>query len=169
MKKTITAALALLMLSGAAGVYAATAGPATGNAQVVIIAPLMLTHNSGAKLDFGNVINTTAGTVTVAAKDGSVTTSGVTGQNGTTTADQFTVTGANGIPFTVSAPSTITVTSGANNMTINSVTSFCGTGATSSCVASSAGTAVGVGGTLAVSAAQAVGTYTGTYTLSITY
>lgn len=169
MKNKITAVLALLMLSGAAGVYAATAGPATGNAQVVIIAPLTLTHNSGAKLDFGNVINTTAGTVTVAAKDGAVTTSGVAGQNGTTTADQFTVTGANGIPFTVSAPASITVTNGANNMTINSVTSFCGTGATSSCVASTGGTAVGIGGTLTVSAAQAAGSYTGTYTLNITY
>lgn len=54
-------------------------------------------------------------------------------------------------------------------MTINALTSFCGTAATSSCVASTAGTAVGIGGTLNVTAAQAPGTYTGTYPLTITY
>lgn len=169
MKKTITAALAVLLFGGTVGVCAATTGSSTGEAQAVIIAPLTLTHNSGAKLNFGNVVNISAGTVTVSAKDGSVTTSGVAWQGGTTSADQFTLTGANGIPFTVSVPSSITVNNGSDNMTIGSVTSFCGTGATSSCVSSTGGTAVSIGGTLSVSAAQAAGTYTGTYTLSVTY
>lgn len=168
MKKAVIAVLALLV-GAAPGGFALVSPAATGNAQAVIIAPLTLTHNSGAMLNFGNVVNTTAGTVTVAAKDGAVSSTGVAGQNGATTADQFTVTGTNGIVFTVNTPASITVTSGANNMTINSVTSFCGTGTTSSCVASTTGTAVGIGGTLSVSAAQAPGTYTGTYSLTVTY
>lgn len=169
MKKKLISALAVLLFSGTVGVCAATTGSSTGEAQAVIISPLTLTHNAGAKLNFGNVINISAGTVTVAAKDGAVTTSGVAWQGGTTTADQFTLTGADGIPFTVSAPSSITVTNGANDMTISSITSFCGTGSTSSCVSSTGGTLVGIGGTLSVAAAQAAGTYTGTYTLSVTY
>lgn len=165
----VFAASLLLLAGGATGVYAATAGPATGSAQAIIIAPLTLAHVPAATLNFGTIVSTTAGTVTVAAKDGSVTSTGVTGQIGPTTADQFSVVGAAGIPFTVSLPATITVTSGVNNMTVNTPTSFCGTGATSTCTAALTGTAIGVGGTLAVTAGQATGTYTGTYALSITY
>ncbi len=171
MKQVKYIAAALLAVAGLSGaLFAATAGPATGSAKVVIIAPMTLAHVNNAALNFGRVVNTSAGSVTVAAKDGSSTNTGVTYQEGPTTADQFTVTGQNGVSFTVNLPASITVTDGSgNNMTVNALTSFCGTGATSTCTASTAGTSVGVGGTLNVAAAQTPGTYTGTYSVTITY
>lgn len=164
------AALILAVFTAAGALFAATAGPATGSAKAVIIAPMTLTHVTNASLNFGRIVNTAAGTVTVAAKDGTSTSTGVTYQEGPTAADQFTVTGQNGVSFTVNLPASITVTDGAgNNMTVGSLTSFCGTGASSACTASTTGTQVGVGGTLTVSAGQAAGTYTGTYSVTITY
>lgn len=175
MKNTYMTALALALLlafSVPKAAFAATAGPATGSVTAVIISPLTLAHTPAASLNFGTTVSGTAGTVTVAAKDGSATNSGVTQQIGPTTADQFTVTGAAGINFTVTVPAngSVTVTDGASHtMAISNFTSFCGTGATSSCVTTALPLALSVGGTLNVTAGQATGAYTGTYPLSITY
>lgn len=170
MKKTVVFVLTFAVLGLFANTAkAATAGPATGSATAIIIGALTLTHNAAATLNFGTTVSGTAGTIVVSAKDGTSTSTGVTFNSGITTQDGFTVIGAAGQSFTVTLPSTVTVTSGANTMTVSALTSFCGVAATSSCVASVTGTNIGVGGTLTVPASQATGTYNGTYPLSITY
>jgi len=82
-------------------------------------------------------------------------------------ADLFTVTGDTNNPsFSITLPgSAVTLTSGANNMTVDTFTSTpAGTGTLSSGTLN-----VTVGATLHVGANQVAGSYTGSYTFTVAY
>ncbi|WP_298169247.1 DUF4402 domain-containing protein [Novosphingobium sp.] len=140
----------------------------TGTASATVITPISIVAT--APLRFGVMARpTAAGTVTVSTA-GVVSTSG--GMVGNTAiaqgssgpqAGKFRVTGEPGRQFFVTLPAAATVTRSGGSMTITLFTVGALTG-------SPVGTLdIAVGGTLAVGAAQTVGTYNGTYQITASY
>jgi hypothetical protein len=83
-----------------------------------------------------------------------------------TSAATFTVAGLASAGYSITLPASTTLTSGGNNMTVNTFTSNpSGTG-----TLSGGGTqTLSVGGTLQVGASQPTGTYSGSFNVTVTY
>ena len=162
-KKTLIAAT---ILASGFGASAAQAADAQAEATVKIMRPLTVVNNQ--KLDFGVVIpGTAAGTVKV-AKDGVRTCAGVTCTKATTAAT-FTATGTSGELVNVTWDPTVTLTSGTQSMTV-ALDANTGTQLTLAGTAATGGTAnYAIGGTLAVGANQAEGTYAGQFKSTVLY
>lgn len=162
LNKTKVAILGAIAVAAMAST-GAQAATQTANAEVDIIAAVQLAQND--VLDFGVVASSaTAGTVTLpTGSNGRTCSAGLTCV-GTALRGRFTVSGAtSGYVVAISVPTTTTLTSGSNNLSLAltpSMTSF-----------TSAGTPQEffVGGTLSVGVNQAAGNYTGTYTVSADY
>ena len=156
MKKLIVLFAAVVLVAGLTStVNAQVTGTATGSA--TIITPIAIA-NAG-NMNFGNVaVSATAGTVVLSPASVRSLTGGVTlpAVTGTVSAAAFTVTGLGSSTYSITLPTTYTITSGANNMTVSSFTSNpSGTGTLSG------GTqTINVGATLSVGASQAAGSYT---------
>jgi len=142
---------------------------ATASASATIITPISIAKNLD--MSFGNIaVNPTApgGTVTLPASatptrtfTGGITLPAVTGL---VQAAKFTVTGEGTSAYTITIPGSITISSSSNNMSLIPVSNPSGSGALVG------GTqAIYVGGTLTVSATQVVGTYTGTFPVTVNY
>jgi len=159
MKKLIALFAAIVFVSGLTTVNAQVTASATGTANV--ITPIAIT-NSG-NMNFGNlaVSPTVSGTLTI-LPGGTRTTDGAGGVTlpavtGTFNPASFTVTGLGSSTFSITLPTTYTITDGAShNMTVTGFTSTpSGTGTLAS------GTLViKVGATLNVAAGQFAATYT---------
>lgn len=150
---------------GFALLFAATAAFAadvTGTATVVVLDPIAISETQA--LNFGNISPTgTAGTVAISTT-GTRTNSNVDLLGGSPTQAIFAVTGAGNASFSVSLPSSVTLT-GPETITVDTFVHDAG-----GSPALSSGTAtVNVGATLNVGASQAAGTYTGTYNISVNY
>jgi len=156
MKKLIALFAAVVLVAGLTStVNAQVTATATGSA--TIITPISIAKN--VDMNFGNVaVGATLGSVVLTPAGtrsiiGGVTLPAVTG---TVTAAQFTVSGLGTSTFSISLPSTYTITSGANTMNIDTFTS----------TPSGSGTLVAgtlivkVGATLDVAASQPAGSYT---------
>jgi hypothetical protein len=156
MKNVITLFAAIVLVAGfTATANAQVTGTATGSA--TIITPISITKT--VDMNFGSIaVGTTLGSVVLApdntrSKTGGVTLPAVTG---TVTAAQFTVNGLGTSTFSITLPSSYTITSGSNTMNIDTFTS----------TPSGSGSLVGgtqtikVGATLDVAASQPAGTYT---------
>jgi len=156
MKKLIALFAAVVLVAGLTStVNAQVTATATGSATV--ITPIAIA-NAG-NMNFGNIaVSATAGTVVLTPASVRSITGGVTlpAVTGTVSAAAFTVTGLGSSTYSITLPTTYTITSGANNMTVTTFTSTpSGTGTLSG------GTqTVNVGATLSVAASQAAGTYT---------
>ncbi len=165
MKKLNTAsAFTAITLAIAAIAAPAQAATVSANATATVLIPMTITKTND--LRFGSFAATAAaGTVTISTA-GARTGSGVQlSSMNTGGAAGFTVAGDTNYTYAITLPSTATLTSGGNSMTINSFTSNpSGTGT----LASGAGT-VTVGGTLQVGASQAPGAYTGTFSVTMDY
>lgn len=160
--------IAALSLGLVQGAFAQSVS-ATANASATVVANLTIANNQG--LDFGSLIvsPTVAGTVVMAPDGTRSQTAGVTlvTGSGTPTPATFRVSGQPNAQYTIALPTNpVTVTSGSNSMTV--------TGFNSS--PSATGTLDGgglqtfaVGATLIVGAGQAVGTYSGTFSVSASY
>jgi Mat/Ecp fimbriae major subunit len=151
------AAIAALASTGA------NAATQTATAEVDIIAAVQLAQNDG--LDLGVVASSAvAGTVALPTTSNVRTCSAGVTCVGTALRGRFTVSGAtSGYVVAISVPTSTTLASGANSMTLSltpSITSFTSTGAAE---------VFYVGGSLAVGANQVAGTYTGTYAVSADY
>lgn len=166
----IALAATVAPLSAPEAAHAAPGGTATmtGTASATIITPIRIVAT--APLRFGVMAQpTAAGTVTVSTA-GVVSTGG--GMVGNTAiaqgssgpqAGKFRVSGEPGRQFFVTLPAAATVTRSGGSMTITLFTVGALTG-------SPVGTLdIAVGGTLAVGAAQPVGTYNGTYQITASY
>lgn len=142
-----------------------------GDITAKIIRPIDITKT--ADLQFGGVTRPSTGTGTL-----TLTPAGVASVTGTSVRRMaspspspaaFTVTGEGGQAVTVSVPSTFTLTGTAGN--VIATTSATGSGA--QVLSGSTGTAgtvqVKVGGTIPLSSTTAVGTYTGTLTVTVQY
>ena len=154
------------------GISSASFGQATATAtaSATIITPISITKN--ADMSFGNISvqSGTGGTVVLATAGTRTSTSGVTlpATAGSVSAASFTVNGSGSSTYTITLPSTVTLTraSGSETMTAGSFTSNpSGTGALSS------GTQdIAVGATLTVAAGQVPGVYTsGNFNVTVNY
>ncbi|SFD78748.1 protein of unknown function [Chitinophaga sp. CF118] len=154
----------IAMLCCATSVFAQVT--ASADASATIVTPISITKT--ADMNFGNVAvqSTTAGTVVLAPDNSRTKTGGVTlpATTGTISAAIFTVSGEGSYTYTITLPSSVTITNAGNNMTVNTFTSTpSGTGTLSS------GTqTLKVGATLNVAAGQAAGTYTSATPFNVT-
>ena len=143
------------------GATAANAATATATARAKILRQVTLTNTSD--LQFGTIVTGLAAS-TVAIDSAGVRTCGAgLVCTGTTTAADFTIGGTTAQVVTISVPASVTLVSGANNMTASLAAS-----AATATLAANAG-AFSVGGTLSVGASQADGDYTGSFTATVNY
>lgn len=143
-----------------------------GTAQAVIVVPLKIT--AGTSLRFGQFANaTTGGTLTIDPTGAVSTAGGMVGANTFTQTGTgrgnatFSVTGNPNAAFGVTVSTNVQLANGANRM---SVTGFTGNVVGSAAALDTTGNfTLNVGATLNVAANQAVGTYSGTYVLTVVY
>jgi hypothetical protein len=138
---------------------------ATGTVTAAVVAPIILTHTTGAALNFGKFTVSTGGTVVVtAASVGSVTGAVSFVPGGTTVAaDKFSVTGDNSRNFTI-ATTGGTITNGTKTITFGTTPSA------ATATTSPTGTyAFTVGGALTITGTETPGTYSGSYGATVTY
>ena len=157
--------LAFLLVMGIAGNSFAQVS-ANASVSVNLITPITITKT--VDMNFGNVaVSASPGTVVLAPAGTRTLTGGITLPvvTGTVTAASFTVTGSTTYTFSISLPSSpLTITSGANTMTVSAFTSNPSTTGTLA-----AGTAtLSVGATLNVGASQPAGAYTSATPFSVT-
>ena len=143
---------------------------ATAGATATVAAPIAITKVTD--MSFGNITvqSGTGGTVILAPAGTRTKTGGVSlpATTGTVTAASFTVTGETGYTYSITLPTgATTITSGSNNMSIDTWTS----NPTSPGTLTSGTSTLNVGATLTVDAGQAAGTYTsGTpFTVTVNY
>jgi hypothetical protein len=164
MKKFLPVALAATLAPASAFAASGNTSTTAGSATAVVVAPIVLTHSSGATLNFGKFTRGTGGTVVVSTAG----VASVTGDVGlvpgsTSSADAFSVAGDASRSFSISTTSG-TVTSGSNTM------SFTTTPSAASGTLGTGGTATfTVGGTLTVGTTTATGSYSGTYNATVAY
>ena len=165
MKKLI--GLFVLLVFAAGMSYAAETGAVAGQAKAKIIEEVDLQHVSNAALDFGTIINTSGGTVTIPANSNTAQySSGVAAASGSTTRDQFTITGLSaGTNYTVEVDSSVTLEgpSAGDEMTATLSPSI------TSAIQGPSDVTLYVGGVLTVASDQAVGDYLGSYNVNVTY
>lgn len=142
---------------------------ATYAVSMAIISPITFTHDTGAKLDFGQLCFSTNAQTLVVSPAGIPTGTGLACTVGSVTADSFTVAATNAINFSVTLPTsaiTLSNSNGPGTLTVDNFTSSC----SSSCpVAANGSTSFTVGGTLHVPARPTAGEYTGVYPVSLVY
>ena len=153
------------------GVALAAAGSASGSisAGVTIVTPIAVQQVTA--LNFGSIAlnSTAAGTMTLSTTNvrtppGSI--DAVTSGGQTPAAAQFSVSAQSGYTYAVTLPSSATLSSGTNTVTVNAFT----TGSSlSSLTATGSAQTYTVGATLNVPANAAAGTYTGTFTVTAAY
>jgi Mat/Ecp fimbriae major subunit len=157
---------AALVGTVAAAAFASTgaqAATATAAAKAEILQQVTVTKN--ADLDYA-VIVTGAAASTVQVSTAGVRTCGVgLTCTGTAVAADFTVAGTTGKVVTISVPASVSLTSGANNMSSTLV----GSAALMTISATAANNKFQVGGTLSVGASQADGVYSGNFTVTVNY
>ena len=169
--RTAAAGVALATVGIASGASAQTT--ATANADAEILAALSINVNPALNsLDFGTVaignIGAPAALVVPAAASPTIT--GCGGQvicGGTATAPQFTIDGQPAEVVDITIPATVTLTSGANSMTVGSFTTSLG--GTQATLDGAGDASFYLGGTLTIAPTQAAGVYTGNIDVSVAY
>jgi hypothetical protein len=168
----------LLAISGAAlAASPALAASGSGSAEVKVIKALAVVNE--AALDFGNIIPTAAGTVTVNAQTGAATHSGVTnGGGGTISAARFFIAATPNrvVSFSLNPNNNLVLNriGGGASMTVQQFRASFNGGAPSPLgpnrtVPASGAFHIQIGGRLNVAAAQMEGVYEGTFVLNIDY
>jgi hypothetical protein len=162
MKRIVLAAL----LAGSAILpVAAHAANVTADAGAKIIAPLQISNSTA--LYFGTIAPslTTADSVVVSPAGAKSCGAELTCMTDDHTAAAFNVSGETDYSYTVELPSSITISNGAGGtMTVDN---FSGSKASGTLAAGQ--DSFTVGGKLGVSANQATGEYTGTFTVAVNY
>ena len=164
MKKLNLIAFAAILAFAIAG-PAQAADTATATARATLVDPITLTKN--VDLDFGRLSSGAAGgTAVVSAAGARSVTGDVVEEGGTITAAEFDITGEDGLVYDITLPTSISITSGGDSMTVNTFTSD---KAGNSSTLTGGTDTFNVGGTLNVGASQATGTYTGTFDVTCAY
>jgi hypothetical protein len=164
MKKLLTAVVIAAALPGTAFAASGNTSTTNGTATATVVAPIVLTHTSGAALNFGKFTTGTGGSVTISAA-GAASVGGDVGlvPGSTSAADAFTVAGDSSRSFSI-ATTGGSVTSGSASMTFTTAPS-----ATAGTLGTAGTASFTVGGTLTVSGTAAAGTYSGTYSATVAY
>ena len=165
-KRFTLSAAATLMVAGSLSA-AQNSATTSANATARIISPITLTKVTD--LNFGDVVPSgVAGTVTVTPAALRTSAGGASLGNGAAvTAASFTVGGQGSATYTITLPAAaVTLTSGANTMTVDTFTSNpSGTGALSA----GGSQTLNVGANLNVGISQATGTYSGSFSVTVAY
>lgn len=166
---TLTASVALA--SGPALAASGNPATATGRANAAVIAPIGISNVSA--LRFGAFVKpTTAGTLTVSTAGVATAAGGVVGMNtiaqttGGPGAAQFLIILQPNINFTVQIPASISLSSGSQSMTVTNLATALQTISTFRGLRTYS---LRIGGRLNVAANQAIGTYSGTYSVTAVY
>lgn len=142
---------------------------ATADASATIVTPISIAKT--ADMNFGNVAtNGTVGTVVLAPAGTRTLSGGVTlpATAGTVTAASFTVSGSGAYTYAITLPSSVVITSGTDNMTVNTFTST----PTTTGALTSGQQVIKIGATLNLAASQAEGAYTSSvapFTVTVNY
>lgn len=142
-----------------------------GNIRAKVIRPIDITKT--ADLQFGGVTRPSTGSGSITLTPAGV--ASVTGNNvrrmasPSPTAAAFTVTGEGGQAVTVSVPSTFTLSGSAGSVTATTSSTGSGAQVLSGSIGSAGTVQVKVGGTIPLSSSTAVGTYSGTLTVTVQY
>ncbi len=171
-RSALTVALtSTLALAGAGLVGNAYAAVETGVATATVVS-LMTISASQRNLAFGGfMIDATSGGGTVIMSSASTGVRTKTGAGlllvaaSAGSSGQFTVSGAGSATYTIAVAETTALTSGANTMSAGTFTTTPATPGT----LTSGTQIVTIGATLTVAASQAVGAYTGAYTVTVEY
>ena len=116
-------------------------------------------------MDFGTVIRNTGGTVTIPDNSDTAEYSGVAPATGATSRDQFTISGlASGTNYTVVVPASVTL----DGPTSSHMTASLDPSITTT-ITGPDDVTLYVGGVLTVASDQALGEYTGSYNVNVTY
>jgi hypothetical protein len=173
MKKVLVLFAVIIMITGYSTKVMAQATENTA-AAAKIVTPLSITETSS--LHFGTmaILAGTPGTCVLSTQGTRTQTGGVnlSVQAPTASNAAYNVSGAVNTTYGITLPSTITVTSGGANMTINSLlarTASAGTNGLTGTLSTSGTDNFTVGGTLNVAAGQATGIYTGTFDVTVAY
>ncbi len=134
------------------------------NVDITVLAPISI--SASGNMDFGTMVTTgTAGTVTVTPA-GARSSVNVDLLGGVPSAASFDVTGDGNANYSTTLPSSTTLTSGGNTMTVDTFTDDAGVNPK---LPAGGSETFNVGATLHVGATQASGTYSGTFSVTVNY
>jgi hypothetical protein len=170
MKNSLKLFLAAAAFVGfAANANAQATDGATATAYARVIAPIQVSNVEGGLLSFGSMV-ASSGTVTV-APNGGVTSSGVTlvGQGTAASAAQFTVTGEPSFYYSITLPALNTVKLDGPGVQLGASNFTTENSLTASQLDINGNDAFSVGATLYMNDGQTPGTYTGSFSVTVTY
>ena len=168
MKKIKRLGVCFMMIAFSAATFAQVS--ATSTASATIVGPIAIANT--ANMSFGNVaVNATPGTVVMTPAGVRSVTGGCTlpAVAGSPTAASFNVTGAANYTYAITLPgAATTISSGANNMTVDTWTS---TPTPTGTLSGTGAQTLTVGATLHVAGSQPSGTYTSAtpFTVTVNY
>lgn len=160
-------AVAVVASTGIAALSAsqAWAASASSTADAEVVLPISISNTTG--MNFGRVSPTgIAGTVVLNAASTRTPTNVDLLSGGTVAAATFVVRGGASEAYAITLPASATITSGANNMTVDSFTHDAGGSPT---LDATGNDSFNVGATLNVGASQAAGSYSGTFSVTVDY
>jgi hypothetical protein len=165
-QKIIAGIGALSSLATAAHAQASDTATATGS--VSVIQPIAA--SKVADLAFGTIVKPASGTATVAVDAaGARTVTGTVAVGAGATNAAFNVVGEGGSAFSVSVPSSFSMTSGANSLVVSTVDGSAGGGNLGGTIGNAATASFGVGGNFTLNSATTSGAYTGTFAITASY
>ena len=137
----------------------------TSNADAEVVTPISISNTGG--MDFGRISNTgVAGTVVLDTGGARTATNVDLLTGGAEQAASFDVSGDASANYSITLPASTTITSGGDTMTVDTFTHDAGGGPALDGTGSDA---FSVGATLNVGGAQASGTYSGTFAVTVNY
>lgn len=163
-------ALTISLLLGTIPVPPAQATSLNGDASVNIISPLnMAPANAG--LRFGAIIpsSISIGTITISAIDGSETCVNVVCYASDRGAAEYNISGEDGKTVNISVSPTSTLSGDEISNFGNSMTSTLHTNVTSVIFDPTGDASFNVGGVLTIAPSQSIGTYSGSFVVSVNY
>ena len=159
----------LLLVAGvaitSAGIYspAVMAVSTTGSSTARVVQAMTITAANA--LAFGDLLTGASGTVILD------TANGVTGSlaaTGTQTSGSFTISGAANAVYTVTLDASTTITDGTDTMNVTGINHDSGLLGSRTLSGTGADT-LSIGGTLTVAGTEGVGSYSGTYNVTVDY
>jgi len=177
MKKAFVVLLVVAGLLVATGnVFADTETTNQGTATVKVLTPLVLTHDTTSKLNFGSIgVIGSAGTVTVASTGGVATRTlqGAVGYTDSTNAYALDYFSASSLVTTttyyIGFTDSVTITNGYNTMTVSDFKAYDSSGNQITTSYGNSAFYFWVGAKLTLSGSESAGTYSGTYPVYLGY
>jgi hypothetical protein len=142
----------------------------TASGTVTIVRPITITNTAG--LQFGKLAQPNAAASVTITPAGAVTRSGIgTVGTQTTSAAAFSVGGDGGAVFAIAGPSggTFAMTAGTSGTIVVTTSLSSATSTLSGSTGSAGSTTFTVGGTMPIASAQTIGSYSGTFNVTVTY